>query len=82
LEIPNQVILTRGWSSWPHAVKALSRDVLLKAKAGPDTSPEDQGQVLDRVKDRPVIDWEHTSTNIAKRCGKQTPPLLHTWINW
>jgi len=53
---------------WPYAAKPISRAALEKAKCGPDTTPEDQGKLMDG--DKPVIDWEHTSTNIAKQRGE------------
>jgi hypothetical protein len=31
--------------------------VLLKAKAGPDSTAEEEGQVWDEKNDKPVIDW-------------------------
>lgn len=61
---------------WPYAAKPISRDALINAKAGPQSSPEEKGQL---IKDgKPVIDWEHTSTNIAKQAG-QEGSFIPTW---
>lgn len=57
---------------WPYAAKPISREALLKAEPGPTTSPEDKGQLMKDGK--PVIDWEHCSTNIAKQVGKYLIP--------
>jgi hypothetical protein len=53
---------------WPYAAKPISREALQKAKAAPGTSREEKGQLMKGGK--PVIDWAHSSTNIAKRVGK------------
>ena len=53
---------------WPYASKPVSKDGLKTAKAGPKFSPEEKGWLFQDGK--PVIDWEHTSTNIAKQVGK------------
>jgi diketogulonate reductase-like aldo/keto reductase len=52
---------------WPYASKPTSKDALKTAKAGPQASPEEKGWLFKDGK--PVIDWEHTSTNIAKQAG-------------
>ena len=52
---------------WPNAVNALPREALLKARAGSGATPEDEGQMYENG--APIIDWEHTSANIAKQCG-------------
>jgi diketogulonate reductase-like aldo/keto reductase len=52
---------------WPYAATPISKEALKDAKAGPETSSEERG-VLEKD-DKPVIDWEHTSTNIAKQAG-------------
>lgn len=54
---------------WPYAAVPISREALLNAKAGPGTSSVQRGIKEDGGK--PVIDWEHTSANIAKIKGKQ-----------
>jgi hypothetical protein len=38
----------------------------MKAKSGGDDA---ELGILEE-NDKPVVDWEHTSTNIAKRCGQ------------
>jgi diketogulonate reductase-like aldo/keto reductase len=53
---------------WPCATKPISREALQKAKATPGISPEEKGQLMKDGK--PVIDWAHSSTNIAKRMGR------------
>jgi diketogulonate reductase-like aldo/keto reductase len=53
---------------WPYATKPISREALLKAKAGPGSSFEKLGMLVEN--NIPVVDWEHSSTNIAKRCGE------------
>lgn len=52
---------------WPYAIKSISNEALKNAKAGPEASDEQLGMV---TKDgEPVIDWVHTSTNVAKQAG-------------
>lgn len=58
---------------WPYASKPISREALENAKAGPARSSEEKGQMI--VDDKPVINWEHTSENIAKQKGK--PSCCH-----
>jgi diketogulonate reductase-like aldo/keto reductase len=53
---------------WPYAAKSVSREALKNAKAGPKASPEEKGQLMKDGK--PVVDWEHSSTNIAKLKGE------------
>jgi len=53
---------------WPFAFKAISREALLNATVSPEASHEDGGML--EVNGKPIIDWQYTSTNIAKRCGK------------
>jgi diketogulonate reductase-like aldo/keto reductase len=50
---------------WPYAAKPVSREVLLKL-TGPDS--DEDGMLEEDGK--PVVDWEHTSTNIAKQAGE------------
>ncbi len=52
---------------WPHAQKPISRERLMVAKGGPKASNEVRGVLMHDGK--PVIDWEHSSRNIAERCG-------------
>lgn len=53
---------------WPYASKPISKEALTNAKAGPESTSEEKGML---IKDgKPVIDWEHTSANIAKQAGK------------
>lgn len=58
---------------WPYAAVPISREALLNAKAGPGTSSVQRGIKEDGGK--PVIDWEHTSANIAKIKGLDIPPV-------
>lgn len=51
---------------WPHAVKPISKDALLKAKSGGN----DAELGILKENGKPVVDWVHTSSNIAKRCGQ------------
>lgn len=53
---------------WPYAAKPISKEALKNAKAGPETSDEEKGMMDED--DKPVIDWEHTSANIAKEAGE------------
>lgn len=54
---------------WPCVWKPVSREALEKARAGPNTTPEDSALLLEG--DKPVIDWEHSVSNIAKRKGHE-----------
>lgn len=56
---------------WPYAAKPISREALINAKIGPKTSHEERGLMMKDGK--PVVDWEHTSTNIAKQAGRRFP---------
>ena len=51
---------------WPYAAKPKSPEALKTAKGGPNSS--DDGVLEEN--DKPVIDWEHTSRNIAEQAGK------------
>lgn len=63
---------------WPYAAKPISRGALVNAKTGSGSSPEEKGQL---IKDgKPVIDWEHTSTNIARQAGAY--PQSHSIIKY
>lgn len=53
---------------WPYASKPISKEALKNAKTGPETSDEEKGMVYKDGK--PVIDWEHTSANVAKAAGQ------------
>ena len=53
---------------WPHALKPISVEALKTAKGGPLFSSQEEGILEEDGK--PVIDWEHTSSNIAKQCGR------------
>ncbi|KAL2059954.1 hypothetical protein VTL71DRAFT_10109 [Oculimacula yallundae] len=61
---------------WPFATKPISKEALLKAKVGHGTTPEEKGQLVENG--TPVVDWEHTSTNIAKQAGKEGS-FVPTW---
>lgn len=54
---------------WPFVAKSVSRQALEKARAGPDSGPDEMGMLKEN--DKPVIDWKHTVSNIAKRKGKE-----------
>ena len=57
---------------WPYVAKPISRDALLSANTGPGTTSEQRGI---QVKDgKPVVDWELTATNVAKKAGKFSLP--------
>jgi diketogulonate reductase-like aldo/keto reductase len=58
----------------PYATKPISREALLKAKSGPEGSFEKLGMLVEN--NIPVVDWEHSSTNIAKRCGQHPVRLM------
>lgn len=60
---------------WPCVWKAPSRQALEKAFSGPDVSDEDRGVLKD---DKPVVDWEHTASNIAKQKGHEGS-FVPTW---
>lgn len=53
---------------WPYAAKPISRDALKNAKAGPGRSDAERGMM--EKDNKPVIDWKHTSSNIAKQAGQ------------
>lgn len=55
---------------WPVAFKAASRTALVKAVTGPDASNADRGMEVQSGTDKPVVDWEHTSNNLASQEGK------------
>jgi len=57
---------------WPHAEKPISRAALENAKANPTASKADRGiltETRDGKENASVVDWEHTSANIAKLAG-------------
>ena len=55
---------------WPVAFKPISRQSLENAKTGPGLSKSEKGMLVEPGTDRAVIDWEHTSSNIATQAGK------------
>ncbi|KAI9049385.1 hypothetical protein LZ554_006419 [Drepanopeziza brunnea f. sp. 'monogermtubi'] len=61
---------------WPCATKPISRASLEKAKGGATRSAEEKGQLMESGK--PVIDWEHSTANVAKLSGK-TGSFVPTW---
>ena len=61
---------------WPCVWKPASRVALEKAWSGPDATDEDQGDLWEDGK--PVIDWEHSTTNISKRMGYEGS-FVPTW---
>jgi diketogulonate reductase-like aldo/keto reductase len=57
---------------WPHAEKAISREALEKARANATASKADRGiltQSRNGNDNSSVVDWEHTSGNLAKLAG-------------
>ena len=62
---------------WPYATKPISREALEKSKPSPTAKPEEKGQLLNE-NGKPVIDWEHTVTNIAKQTGHKGS-YVPTW---
>ena len=52
---------------WPFAFKPISHDALKNAKA--NGSNEEKGILEDPKTGKRVIDWEHTSANIAQKAG-------------
>lgn len=52
---------------WPYAAVPISKEALKSSKAGPKATAEEKGMLEEDGK--PVVDWEHTSTNIAKIAG-------------
>ncbi|KAK5171079.1 uncharacterized protein LTR77_004223 [Saxophila tyrrhenica] len=61
---------------WPVVWKPASRQALEKARSGPDTTREDKGQLYDG--DKPVMDWEHCTKNIASKRGHEGS-FVPTW---
>ena len=61
---------------WPSVAKSISREALENARAGPNSGPDEMGMLKEN--DKPVIDWEHTVSNIAKRKGKEGS-FVPTW---
>ncbi|RDL32480.1 Aldo reductase [Venustampulla echinocandica] len=57
---------------WPYAAMPISREALEKASP----KREERGQLIEDGK--PVKDWAHTSTNIAKQAGKEGS-FVPTW---
>lgn len=66
---------------WPVAFKPISREALQKAVAGPKASNADRGIMAppgtDGDEDDVVVDWEHTSTNLATRAGRAQFPSTY-----
>lgn len=54
---------------WPCAFKPISREALEKAVTGPNVSKTEKGILLQPGTDDPVIDWTHTSANLATQAG-------------
>lgn len=54
---------------WPCALKPISREALAKAVTGPEASDADRGMMNDSD-GKVVVDWEHTSGNLAKLEGE------------
>lgn len=57
---------------WPVAFKPVSKEALEKAITGPDTNKAQKGIMEQPGSDDAVLDWEHTSSNLANQAGKIT----------
>lgn len=57
---------------WPCAFEPISREALEKSVTGPDASNADKGIKEDPKTGKTVVDWKHTSTNLASQEGKST----------
>jgi aryl-alcohol dehydrogenase-like predicted oxidoreductase len=55
---------------WPLAFKPVSREALENASTKRDATPSEKGMLVDSETDKVVIDWEHTSSNIASQAGE------------
>lgn len=55
---------------WPVALKPASKEALENAITGPDASNADKGMMVQPGSDDPIVDWEHTSSDLAKQAGK------------
>ncbi|RVX74130.1 hypothetical protein B0A52_01962 [Exophiala mesophila] len=62
---------------WPFAFKPISHDALKNAKA--NGSNEEKGILEDPKTGKRVIDWEHTSANIAQKAGHEGS-FVPTWL--
>ncbi|KAK4549878.1 hypothetical protein LTR36_005179 [Oleoguttula mirabilis] len=62
---------------WPCVWKPQSREALEKARAGPGTDDESQGQIS-TADDKPAVDWEHSTSNVAKGKGHEGS-YVPTW---
>ncbi|KAL1303063.1 hypothetical protein AAFC00_006509 [Neodothiora populina] len=54
---------------WPVAFKPVEREALEKAVTGPDTTNLQKGMQVIPGTDDVIVDWEHTSTNLASQAG-------------
>ena len=61
---------------WPCVWKPISRSALENAQAGPDATPESRGSLFEN--DKPVVDWEHSTTHMAKQKGRKGS-FVPTW---
>jgi glycerol 2-dehydrogenase (NADP+) len=61
---------------WPVTFKPISREALLKAQTGHGKSQEDKGILQENG--AIVVDWEHTSTPIARKAGHEGS-FVPTW---
>lgn len=55
---------------WPVVFKPVSKEALENATTGPDTNKADKGIMAQPGTDDAVLDWEHTSSNLATQAGK------------
>ncbi|KIW64631.1 hypothetical protein PV04_09554 [Phialophora macrospora] len=63
---------------WPVAFKPISREALEHADTGKMASSAEKGILMRPGTDSPVIDWEHTCSNIANQAGQQGS-FVPTW---
>jgi len=63
---------------WSFAFQPKSREALENALTKPDATPSEKGMLVDSETDKTVIDWEHTSSNLATQAG-QKGSFVPTW---
>ena len=61
---------------WPIVWKPISPQALKNAHSGAKGGPDDLGALMEN--DKPVIDWQHSVSNIAKRKGHEGS-FVPTW---
>ncbi|KAL3462049.1 NADP-dependent oxidoreductase domain-containing protein [Aspergillus heterothallicus] len=63
---------------WPVALEPASREALQMAVPGPGKSDAEKGMLINPETGSVVIDWQHTSENLASQAGK-TGSFVPTW---